>query len=64
MHSNDYALAVDFADCKQREADEQGKRDYTFKVVQFPSNFKFEPDDIKAFLNDVERNKRLDKDVN
>ena len=42
MHSNDYSLAVDFADCKQREADEQGQRDYTFKVVEFPSNFKFD----------------------
>ena len=42
MHSNDYSLAVDFADCKQREADEQGKSDYTFKVVTFPSNFKFD----------------------
>ena len=42
MHSNDYSLAVDFADCKQREADEQGKSDYTFKVVEFPSSFKFD----------------------
>jgi hypothetical protein len=42
MHTNDYSLAVDFADCKQREADELGERDLTFKVVEFPSNFKFE----------------------
>ena len=58
MHSNDYSLAVDFADCKQREADEQGQRDYTFKVVEFPSSFKFESEidaeEEKALgLNDV-----------
>ena len=58
MHSNNYSLAVDFADCKQREADEQGQRDYTFKVVEFPSNFKFQSEidaeEEKALgLNDV-----------
>ena len=58
MHSNDYSLAVDFADCKQREADEQGQRDYTFKVVTFPSSFKFESEidaeeDKALGLNDV-----------
>ena len=45
MHTNDYALATDFADCKQREADEQDKRDYTFKVVEFQSDFKFDSED-------------------
>ena len=42
MHTNDYSLATDFADCKQREVDEQGGREYTFKVVEFPSEFKFD----------------------
>jgi len=41
MHTNDYALATDFADCKQREADEQGEDQLTFKVVEFQSDFKF-----------------------
>ena len=58
MHTNDYALATDFADCKQREADEQDKRDYTFKVVEFPSEFKFDSEidaeeDKALGLNDV-----------
>ena len=42
MHTNDDALAINFANCKQREANEQGKSDYTFKVVKFPSSFKFD----------------------
>ena len=58
MHTNDYALATDFADCKQREADEQDKRDYTFKVVEFQSDFKFDSEvdaeeDKALGLNDV-----------
>ena len=58
FRSKDIEQAIAYTDLMRKNAEEKGQENRTYSAV------KFEPDDIKAFINDVERNKRLDKDVN
>ena len=43
-YSKDKDLADRYAQCKRDEANELGKENYKYEVVEFPSDFKFEND--------------------
>ena len=36
MYTKDYDLAIDFARCKRKEAEEKGDHNYYYSVVKFP----------------------------
>jgi len=36
MYTKDYYLAIDFASCKRKEAEEKGDHNYYYSVVKFP----------------------------
>ena len=36
MYTKDYTLAIEFAKCKRKEAQEKGDDNYSFAVVKFP----------------------------
>ena len=36
MYTKDYDLAIDFARCKRKEAQEKGDHNYSYSVVKFP----------------------------
>ena len=58
FRSKDIEQVIIYTDLMKKNAEEKGYENRTYASV------KFEPDDLTAFINDVERNKRLDKDVN
>ena len=57
FRSKDIEQVINYTDLMRKNAEEKGQTNRTYSAV------KFEPDDIKAFLNDMERNERLN-DVN
>jgi len=56
--SQDIEQVIEYTSLMKKNAKEKGQDNRTYAAV------KFEPDELKAFLNDVERNERLNKDVN
>ena len=56
--SQDIEQVIEYTSLMKKNAKEKGQDNRTYAAV------KFEPDELKAFLNDVERNERLNKGVN
>ena len=56
--SKDIEQVINYTDLMKENAKEKGYENRTY------STSKFEPNELKAFLNDMERNERVNKDVN
>ena len=56
--SQDIEQVIEYTSLMKKNAKEKGQDNRTYAAV------KFEPDELKAFLNDMERNERVNKDVN
>ena len=56
--SQDIEQVIEYTSLMKKNAKEKGQDNRTYAAV------KFEPDELKAFLNDMERNERLGKDAN
>ena len=54
FRSKDIEQVINYTDLMKKNAKEKGQDNKTYAAV------KFEPDELKAFLNDVERNEKLD----
>ena len=54
FRSKDIEQVINYTDLMKKNAEEKGYENRTYASV------KFEPDELKAFLNDIERNKGLD----
>ena len=54
FRSKDIEQVINYTDLMKENAKEKGQDNKTYAAV------KFEPDELKAFLNDVERNEKLD----
>jgi len=54
FRSKDIEQVINYTDLMKKNAEEKGQTNRTYASV------KFEPDELKAFLNDVERNEKLD----
>ena len=52
--SQDIEQVIEYTSLMKKNAKEKGQDNRTYAAV------KFEPDELKAFLNDMERNKGLD----
>ena len=52
--SQDIEQVIEYTSLMKKNAKEKGQDNKTYAAV------KFEPDELKAFLNDVERNEKLD----
>ena len=52
--SQDIEQVIEYTSLMKKNAKEKGQDNRTYAAV------KFEPDELKAFLNDVERNEKLD----
>jgi hypothetical protein len=57
FRSKDIEQVINYTDLMKKSAEEKGQTNRTYAAV------KFEPDELKAFINDMERNERLN-DVN
>ena len=56
--SQDIEQVIEYTSLMKKNAKEKGQDNRTYAAV------KFEPNEVKAFLNDMERNERLGKDAN
>ena len=54
FRSKDIEQVINYTDLMKKNAEEKGQTNKTYAAV------KFEPDELKAFFNDVERNEKLD----
>ena len=57
FRSKDIEQVINYTDLMKKSAEEKGQTNRTYAAV------KFEPDELKAFIKDMERNERLN-DVN
>ena len=58
FRSKDIEQVINYTDLMKKSAEEKGQTNRTYAAV------KFEPDELKAFINDMERNERLNNNVN